>query len=372
MKVAFVTPIEILGPENNGGVQCSNRNLSLLRQICGEQNVYVCAVTANEEYLSKANENTAVFFLDSSKEIYTLRRALSGRWSFDRKTESAIIKHIIELGCEIVFIDYSLVGFIPKRLPDNIKQILFMQNIEREYVKSLRRNKLRLLLRQIPSMLNEKTAVKNADVIISLNKRDAQLLQKYYGRSPDIIMPITFNDSFVQQEEKHKCSDSQLQLLFVGSLFPPNEHGVTWFADNVMPHVNAEFTIVGKGFEKLAERLSGDKIKVIGTVDDVSQYYYCADATVMPVYYGGGMKVKTAEALMYGKPMFATDEALEGYEVDDLKNIHRCNSPDEFISSINAYAEKQPYISFDNEIRKLFLEKYHTPAYTTVLREILS
>lgn len=38
---------------------------------------------------------------------------------------------------------------------------------------------------------------------------------------------------------------------------------------------------------------------------------------VMPIFSGSGMKVKTAEALMYGKFLIGTKEAFEGYEIDE-------------------------------------------------------
>jgi len=219
---------------------------------------------------------------------------------------------------------------------------------------------------------NERVAVRNADAIISLNRRDATLLKKYYDRSPDMVLPITFDDHFTEERLDFKFRDSRkLQLLFVGSLFPPNEHGVTWFALEVMPYVNADFTIVGRNFERLAGKLNRNNVRVIGTVDELAQYYHDADAIVSPILLGAGMKVKTAEALMYGKPMFATDEALEGYDVDDLDNVYRCNTAQQFIHAINDYADHKQWPVFDQAIRNRFLERYNTVTYVSSVRELL-
>lgn len=70
--------------------------------------------------------------------------------------------------------------------------------------------------------------------------------------------------------------------------------------------------IVGKGFEELKNQLTRSNVKVIGGVDSLEPYYENAAAVVMPILYGDGMKVKTAEAMMYGKVIFASEEALEG------------------------------------------------------------
>ena len=83
------------------------------------------------------------------------------------------------------------------------------------------------------------------------------------------------------------------------------------------------------------------------------------------------MKVKTAEALMFGKPIIGTDEALEGYDVERQRSVFRCNSSQDFINAINNYAKSIPLVSFDDDLHRLFLEKYHTPNYVPVLRELL-
>jgi len=371
MKIAYITASEILGAANDGGIQCCKRNLSLLKQAFGEENIYVCAITKHKEFVPKSYDNTAVFF--SSRSKYSiLKNILYGRLQFGKDVEDSVLHHVKSLDCDVAFIEFSRMGYLQKRLPKDIKQVLFIHNIEAEHIKkSMRVHPERIVLKRAFER-NEAIAVKIADVIISLNNRDAANLKEYYDRNADLIMPITMEDNYVQADvTKRPLNSPLLKLLFVGSLMPPNEQGITWFVNEVMPRVNTEFTVVGKGFEKLADKLNRSNVKVIGTVEQLSEYYHVSDAVVSPILFGAGMKVKTAEALMYGKPMFATDEALEGYEVDDLENVYRCNTAKAFIESINTYAEKKHYLPYDENIRERFLEKYHTPKYVSVFRELL-
>jgi len=373
MKIAYITAAEILGPQNTGGIQCCNRNLNLLKQAFGEENIYVCAITKHKEYLSKTSDNTKVFYSDR-KKISILKNVLRGRLQFGKDVENAVLQHIEDMGCDVVFIEFSRMGFFQKRLPDKIKQVLFVHNIEIDYAQHLISEHPSYIVLKLAFKINEALALRHADIVMSLNHRDSEKLVQYYDRAPDVIIPITMDDSFVQSEtDKQINTMSKLQLLFVGSLFPPNESGVTWFADEVMPYVNAEFTVVGRDFEQLRNRLENchNNVRVIGTVGDLSQYYHDADVIVSPILMGAGMKVKTAEALMYGKPIFATDEALEGYEVEGQDNIYRCNTAQAFIEAINTYAVNPPFTSFDESIRNLFLEKYHTPRYIQVLKKLL-
>jgi len=370
VKIAYITTSEILGPQNTGGIQCCNRNLSLLKNAFGESNIFVCAITTFPEYLDKATDNVAVFYNNRSKIIYPVINTIQARILYTKKVEDLVLEHILRLNCNVVFIEFSKSGFLQQRLPREIKQVLYMHNIELDYLMNRVSSEPLRILQYYIVKRNEKLAVQNADVIISINARDREMLEKRYKRSPDLIIPITMDDCFVKTDRDEDSSSSMLKLLFVGSLFAPNEYGVTWFVDKVMPYVNADLSIVGLNFEKLTERLSRSNVKVIGTVDDLSAYYHNAHAIVSPILFGAGMKVKIAEALMYGKPIFATNEALEGYEFDGLENVYRSNTAQEFIDAINTYAESSPYKYFCEQFRELFLEKYHTPSYVSTLREL--
>ena len=377
LKIVFVTHYEILGPQNSGAIQCSNRNLYLLQQIFGEQNVYVFAMTKHKEYLSYATQNLTVVLSNRTEKLLTIKNglgALFGRARFGKCAETSALKFIVQSDCDAVFLDHSLMGFLPGRIPKNIKKILFMFNIEANILRYRPRMRLLNYIFLLPTMLSESRSVKNSDIVITLNNRDATLLEEYYKRKADLVLPITFNDDTVVSEsyKKETLSSTPLQLLFIGTLFTANEVGITWFVENVMPYVNAELSIVGKGMEKLANKLNCKNVKVIGTVDNLLQYYRDAGAVVSPIFSGGGMKVKTAEALMYGKPLFATDEALEGYDVGVQESIFRCNSKEGFITSINEYAKKSNRSGFDNNLRELFLEKYHTPSYIPILQKLLT
>jgi hypothetical protein len=83
---------------------------------------------------------------------------------------------------------------------------------------------------------------------------------------------------------------------------------------------------------------------------------------VMPIRFGAGMKVKTAEAMMYGNCIFASNEALEGYAVENTNGIYRCNSAEDYISALSKFFSNGNTINneFYEEVRGLFLEKYET------------
>ena len=148
-----------------------------------------------------------------------------------------------------------------------------------------------------------------ATACICLSARDGALLEKLYRRHADMMLPICMEDKLSKNIIKEgKEEHGGKNLLFVGSKFPPNVQGITWFVENVMPKLpECTLTIVGKGFEELKEQLTRKNVIVIGGVDSLDPYYENAAAVVMALLYGDGLKVKTAEAMMYGKVIFASE-----------------------------------------------------------------
>jgi glycosyltransferase involved in cell wall biosynthesis len=367
LKIAFITIVDVIGSTNMGIVQNSKKCLSLLTQAFGEENIHICAITGNKKY--KSSGNTTVFYADRSK-LQLIRYALTGRRFFGKKVETEVLNHVIQLDCEAVFFDTTFMEDLPKRLQKKIKQVLFMCNIEFWLAKKKLHKYPYKLLFIYQTYRNESIAVKSADKIIALHERDADLLKKYYDRNADLLMPITLDDTYEDSGDDEE-RNPPLKLLFVGAFAQHNVLSISWFVKKVMPYVNAKLNVVGKGMETIAGKLNCDNVNVLGTVDKLLQQYHLADAVISPLIFGAGMKVKIAEAMMYGKPIFATDESLEGYDVEGKSNIYRCNTAQEFITAINAYADSEPYISFDNDIRQLFLEKYNTQKYVPVMKNLL-
>lgn len=288
---------------------------------------------------------------------------------YTKKQENQLIEEINNLNYDLIVLDGSWFGRLLNRVRKKKNVILFLHNIEVDYsIQRFRRNFL-TFIKLINILSNEKTAIKYAKHILVLNDRDQYMLAKYYKREADLQIPVVISDRYIDDKQKIiDESDKEENLLFVGSYFSPNVEGIKWFIQNVMPYVNKKLIIAGKGMERL-KYLETANVKVVGTVNDLDNLYIKSEAVVMPIFSGGGMKVKTAEAMMYGKKIFATDEALNGYDISNLNCIFRCNTAEEFCENINLQQDKK---SFYSDIRKRFLQKYEQSSRNQLIKDFLT
>jgi len=279
--------------------------------------------------------------------------------------QDEIIAICMRENVNVLFVGCTFFGTLcrnVKRSIPNMRIVSVAQNVEFLYSYQMFRINLEKPLQWLPFQfaiwLNERRQMAASDFVFALNARDAHDLSRLYGRQPDetigIVLPDKFSDS--------QPTESPFQTpyaLFVGSRFPPNEYAVRWIAKNIAPESPLPVKIVGHGFEGFRDELNGiPNFEIIGTVDDLASYYQHAQFVISPIFHGSGMKVKTTEALMFGKRILGTQEALEGYDIDNAADVIHCQSTEEFLTAMQQ-SSSCPLFSKPN--RDIYLRR-HSPA----------
>lgn len=333
MKILYITCANT--NSLSGGSLCAKRNYDSIIDIFGKENVYqfiMSPVTEKRTFKNKLIKAIEVFkFFGGGLTSQYLKDIMA---LFEREN----FTH--------VFIDSSAIGIIAKHIKRRNPKITiytFFHNVEYDYMISTtwKSGDYKHLFWIASAKRNERLACKYSSRIIVLNEKDKKRVQKLYHAKNIDIIPITLKDYCLIDKKPFRPLSSPLKALFVGSYFQGNLKGIKWFCKEIMPKINIHLTIVGTGMEKLQSQIpTSSKISVKGRVEDLTPYYLDADFVVLPIISGGGMKVKTAEALMWGKNIIGTPDALEGYNLN--KEIaYTCTNSHEFIESIKTFSKKK-------------------------------
>lgn len=105
------------------------------------------------------------------------------------------------------------------------------------------------------------------------------------------------------------------ELLYVGNLYEPNVAGLNAFIDEAWPSIHSavpDVTLHVCGRICDATASTTDGVMLHGVVDDLQPYYRRAAVVINPVMYGTGLKIKTVEALGFGKAMVSTPAGILG------------------------------------------------------------
>ena len=181
----------------------------------------------------------------------------------------------------------------------------------------------------------EKEIIKYFDKCLAISKIDKNEMIKM---NTDLdCMVINPGINILKSPKKNIMSDN---ILFVGSLdWKPNEDSLLWFVDKVFPLIKEEidinFVIVGQNPSKKIKSLNFiDGIEVKGFVDDLGEYYSDASVSIVPLQYGGGVKIKIIESLLMKVPLIATEVSVDGIDCINQKHLLIAKSEDEFVKAI--------------------------------------
>jgi len=269
----------------------------------------------------------------------------------------------------LVWLDTSLLGaLIPviRDLLPSAKIICAFQNVEAELVRQrLLARHLHYLPAWYATWQNEKRSARGSDLTLALHVRDAEQIELRYGRQVDSILPIIVTDRMVAAASgapDNVCIDPY--LLFVGSAFPPNIEALGFMCRHLAPRLNRfRIVAVGSGLDRYATQFMHPKLVIRGFVDDLSALYRGATAVIAPIFSGGGMKVKVAEALMHSKSVIASPFAAIGYEACSPESIRIAHDVHEFETQVSrltsehqntqSRADYQRFFSYEAGLRQV-------------------
>lgn len=181
----------------------------------------------------------------------------------------------------------------------------------------------------------ERAISEESDAVFPVSEVDAAHFSKI-TKSPVLSLPIGMEVPYTESD-----SPSEKKLLFVGRLdWPPNRDGLKWFLENVWPKAvekspDLQLTIVGSGDGSwLQPYLSLPGVVFKGRVESVSPYYSSHVASIVPIYFGSGTRVKAIESSLYGRVCISTALGVEGIPLESGRNLYHVERAEEWIDTL--------------------------------------
>ena len=145
----------------------------------------------------------------------------------------------------------------------------------------------------------------------------------------------------------------------IGSwLWKPNADGLHYFFEQIYPHLPPHLSIrvAGRGAEWLIGKYAN--VEYLGFVEDAPQFLAEARVIAISSIRGGGIQIKTLEAIGLGLPFVATPFALRGI-VTPPTTVKLADSPEQFAEYLQT-AIAQPVTPSDLESVKAWVQNRHT------------
>jgi len=183
----------------------------------------------------------------------------------------------------------------------------------------------------------ETLACQRCDVVMAVSERDRSMFRAMAPTTQIALVPNGVDLSeFVSVPDKRRPNT----LLFVGMMdYQPNDAGMQHFLNAIFPLIrqcvpDAHLTIVGGNPSPAVRNAASPSVRVTGFVDDVRTYLRESSVFVVPLYAGGGTRLKLLEAMAMGIPAVSTSLGCEGLNVHHNTHLLVADSPEAFADAV--------------------------------------
>lgn len=227
----------------------------------------------------------------------------------------------------------------------------------------------------------ERAAIQAADQIWVCSAADERRLRALYTPSAPIrVIPNAINIEDYAGVAANRRSDAEvpLTLLFTG-FFPyrPNGIAAMFLVDEVFPRLAAAYPecrllLVGAGpSEALKAAAARDqRIVVTGAVRDMNPWLARATALAVPLFQGGGTRLKMLEAFAAGLPVISTAKGAEGLDARHGTHVLLAERAEEFVDAALAIARDRMLAArLAERARALVADRYSWQTTAPAIRD---
>lgn len=256
----------------------------------------------------------------------------------------AVKQAVTDVPYDYVIIDHPQLAWLEPFISKKSRLLTISHNVEHELYFDTAKQAKNALERWIYS--REATLVRQlehrlavlAQQVWTLTQHDAQ----YFTQHPHqgTIFPFDLPPGLAPAPTLKTAKEFDIGLI--GSWgWKPNLEGLEWFLEQVYPQLPPDISIhiAGRGAEWLTVKYP--KIHYRGFVPNAQEFMAQAQVVAIPTLTGGGVQIKTLDAIASGSTIVATPIALRGI-TDPPATVQIATHADEFAQCLIAARSAVP------------------------------
>jgi glycosyltransferase involved in cell wall biosynthesis len=177
------------------------------------------------------------------------------------------------------------------------------------------------------------------DRVIAVSESDRLEFETAFGLANVRTIPTGVDTEELQASGRPSDPGA---IVFCGSMdWLPNQEGVRWFAESILPEVlrqapEAHLTVVGRSPPRgFSSSLSSSlPVRFTGWVEDVRPYIDRAACYVVPLRIGGGTRIKIYEAMAMERAVVSTSIGAEGLPIEHGTHFYRADDEEAFAARV--------------------------------------
>jgi hypothetical protein len=199
------------------------------------------------------------------------------------------------------------------------------------------------------SIEQESLGLNRSDFVLAIQDEEAKILR---ARTEAPVHSVGFLDTDQFLPPRKRAPAERLVVGYIGSGNPFNVASMRVFAEDMKLrpelHARMEVRVAGKvcaAFERLSHPFT-----LVGVVDSITDFYRSVDVVINPMRGGTGLKIKSQEALSFGKPFVASADAMTG--IHSMHPGHRLDDNAAILDRLLELAADPQMLAAESEISR--------------------
>ena len=290
---------------------------------------------------------------------------------FSEAIDAEVLDELTAFAPDLVVLEQLVVaGYLRSARSTGAVVVLDDHNVESELHDEMARGETSGVRRMVRKHFSERVrrleldTLEQVDGVWACSVRDASLLEEMdkpalIGIVPNGIDPQPYIS--IPREES-----TEPTLLFPANFgYEPNAKAATYIAKELLPRVSerwpsVKFALPGRDPQpELVELCREAGAHMPGAVADMLPYFAQASAMTIPLFEGGGTRLKVLEAFAVGLPVISTSKGVEGLDVEPDVHYLLADSTPDFVDAIGRVLEGSPP---DAKAARLLVEDRYSQA----------
>lgn len=223
----------------------------------------------------------------------------------------------------------------------------------------------------------EHTGWQWADVVLCASGEEATQVRAVVPRTPAVVVQLIAH----VPHDIVPCEQRRGVLFFGGFMAgeaSPNADAVRYLIDELMPLLWAGrpdlmLTVAGWNPPPSVVQRAGERVAVIGAVDDPERVVAAHRIVLVPERFGAGIKTKLAEAMAWGTPFVTSTIGAQGLHLGELTQYLVADEPQRFTELAAALLDDDHLWQRMHEgLLELAKQHFSSEALSTALIEVMA
>jgi glycosyltransferase involved in cell wall biosynthesis len=212
----------------------------------------------------------------------------------------------------------------------------------------------------------ESFALSRADLVFAIQDEEKEYFESITDTPVEVLGYVVPNHQLLETEYDDQ---QKIKIGYIGSGNPFNAQSLIELQKQILlkPEVlnYFEFIVAGTICNSIAEQ--NQVFELFGMVDELEDFYAEIDIAINPMVGGTGLKIKSLEALSFGKPLLGTLDAMVG--IPTTSKYQTCSSVEALISML-LELDKDEFVSLKVESAYVFMRynQRHIETFNTLFK----